>query len=174
MRAEKTQLVKDIGTTLENAEFVFLVSYKGLTVKAFSALRNRLAEHATECRVLKNRLILKAAEQRGMTALAGLSLSGDTALIAGRGDASVVAKAIAAFAREHSQVAAKAGVMEGQALTSADVLSIAELPPREVLQAQLLGVLQAPARNLVNVLYGKASQVVNLLHNYEQKLAGAA
>jgi len=174
MRAEKTQLVADIGATLENADFVFLVSYKGLTVKAFSALRGRLAEQAAECRVLKNTLIRKAAEQRGMAALANLKLSGDTALIAGRGDASAVAKAIAAFTREHAQVAAKAGVMEGQALSAAEVLSIADLPSREILQAQLLGLLQAPARNLVNVLYGKASQVVSLLHNYERKLAGAA
>jgi large subunit ribosomal protein L10 len=174
MRVEKIQLVKEIGATLDQADFVFLVTYKGLTVKAFSQLRTRLADHAVECRVLKNRLIRKAAEQRSLTALANLDLHGDTAMITGCGDASVVAKAIVAFAKDNIQVTAKAGVMEGQALSATDLQAIAELPPREVLQAMLLGVLQAPSRNLVNVLYGKASQVVNLLHNYERKLAGAA
>lgn len=175
MRVEKTQLVGDIGTLLDRAEFVFLVTYKGLTVKAFSLLRARLAERGgVECRVLKNRLIRKAAEQCGLTALAKLELRGDTALVVGQGDASLVAKILAAFAKEHNQVKPKAGVLDGRALTGGEILELASLPSREVLRAQLLGVLQAPSRNLVNVLYGKASQVVNLLHNYERKLAGAA
>lgn len=175
MRAEKIQLLNEIGELLGGAEFVFLVTYKGLSVKNFSRLRASLAAHPVTCRVLKNRLILKAAAERGIPGLSELKeLHGDTAVIAGRGDICAVAKAVAVFAKEFTQVAAKAGVMGGRLLTAAEIRDLAGLPPRPILQAQLLGLLQAPARNLVNVLYGKASQLVNLLHNYERKLAGAA
>jgi len=174
MRSEKIQLVKDIGALLDRAEYVFLITYQGLNVHAFAQLRTRLAERGAECRVLKNRLIRKAAEQRGIKALAGLELRGDTALIAGRGDPTVVAKALAAFGKESEFVRPKAGLLEGRALVPAEVRNLADLPSREVLRAQLLGLLQAPTRNLVGVLYGKVSQVVNLLHNYERKLAGTA
>ncbi|OGV56019.1 MAG: 50S ribosomal protein L10 [Lentisphaerae bacterium GWF2_52_8] len=172
MRSEKIQQVNDIGAMIKNSSFIFFINYKGLKVKDFSALRSDLAQHKAECHVLKNRLILKAAELNGLEGLSKLALKGDTAVISGAGDASVVAKVLDTFmkARAEKNIHAKSGYMESAVLGAADVSAIAALPSRQVLQAQLLGVLLAPSRNLVTVLNAKVTSIVNVVNAYKDKL----
>ena len=170
MRAEKSQMVETIGQWLTNTDFIYFISYKGLKVKDFSDLRRELSKHHSECHVLKNRLIRKAAELKAMKALGGLIMREDTALITGRGDPGSVAKVIAGFAKTHEAVAAKGGYLEGALLAGADIRAIATLPSREVLLAQLLGVIQAPARNLVSALNAKVATIINVLQAYCDKI----
>jgi large subunit ribosomal protein L10 len=170
MRVEKTQLVSDIGETMKESDFLFLITYKGLDVARFSELRNLLAEQNADCCVLKNRLIRKAAELNGFDEIAKMELKGDTAMVSGKGDPGVVAKAIATFAKQAEEVAPKSGYLDGALLSASEVEMIADLPPREVLLSQLIGVIQAPARNLVTVLNAKASEIVNVLNAYKNKL----
>jgi large subunit ribosomal protein L10 len=170
MRIEKTLLVESIGQMIEDSSFLFFVSYKGLNVKNFSALRDQLAEKDADCRVLKNRLIRKAAELKGIDALKDFDLKDDTAMIFGSGDASATAKVISEFFKKHSEVEAKGGYMEGSVLDVESVNAIATLPSREVLLSQLIGVIQAPAVNLVSVLNQKTSSIVNVLNAYKDKL----
>ena len=167
MRTEKIQLVKDIGAILEESDFVYFISYKGLKVEDFAELRNKLAEQNATCHVLKNRLIKKASELSGNKELANADFTGDTAVISGKGDASAAAKVIKTFSKNFDAVGAKFGYMDGALLTKEDVMSIASLPSREVLLSQLLGVLEAPARNLVGVLHAKSTEVLNILNNYK-------
>ena len=169
MRVEKLQLLNEIGNTLEKSDYVFLMSYKGLTVKDFSELRDSLSKHNAECQVLKNRLIRKAAEQKGIKGLSELKIVGDTAVVSGKGDAGAVAKALLGFAKTHEPVKAKAGYLEGAILGKNDVAALADLPSREVLRAQLLGVLLAPSRNLVTILDMKATEIVNLINAFKDK-----
>jgi len=167
MRLEKKILVGDISGVLQESAYLYFVSYKGLKVKQFGAFRDELAKNDAQCLVLKNRLITKAAEQADLSALAELGLKGDTAMISGKGDAGAVAKLISDFAKENEEVVAKAGYVEGTILDEAGVKSIADLPPKEVLQAMLLGTLQAPASNLVGVLNNAGAQIVNVLSNFK-------
>ena len=169
MRVEKIQLLNEIGNTLEKSDYVFLMSYKGLTVRDFSELRDSLSKHNAECHVLKNRLIKKAAEQKGIKGLSELKIVGDTAVVSGKGDAGAVAKTLLGFAKTHEPVKAKAGYLEGAVLGKSDVAALADLPPREVLRAQLLGVLLAPSRNLVTILDMKATEIVNLINAFKDK-----
>ena len=169
MRTEKLQLVKDIGAILKESDFVYFISYKGLKVEDFSELRNKLAEQGAACHVLKNRLILKAASQEGMDDLAGMSLTGDTAVVSGSGDAGSVAKVIHDFSKSFSIVEPKFGYMDGGVLTKEDVNAIATLPPKEILLSQLLGVLEAPSRNLLGVLHAKSTEILNVLNAYKNK-----
>jgi len=169
MRVEKKQMVNDIGSLLGASSFLYFVSYKGLKVKEFNELRTDLHKLGTKCYVIKNRLIRKAAEQKEVAPLVKMSLSGDTAVVAGSGDAGEVAKSLAAFSKKYAVVAVKGGFYEGAALSKSDVEAIASLPPKPILRAQFLGVLQAPSRNLVNVLYAKLSGVVNVLSAYKDK-----
>ncbi|OGV45157.1 MAG: 50S ribosomal protein L10 [Lentisphaerae bacterium GWF2_44_16] len=171
MRVEKTQLVSDIGKLLNDSSFMYFVSYKGLSVKDFSEFRGALAQHDAKCHVLKNRLIKKAAELKGITALGNLKLREDTALITGKGDPGAVAKAIETFLKTHEALAPKGGLIEGELLSGSDVKAIASIPPREVLYAQLVGVIQAPTRNLVTVLNAKVASLVNVLNAYKNKLS---
>ena len=171
MRPEKRQMVADIGSLLKSSSYAFFVSYKGLTVKEFSAFRKVLADKQAECHVLSNNLIKKAAEINGMNALASVKLSGDTAVITGQGDAAAVAKAIEEYVKASPKgfMAPKGGVFDGVALTASDFAAIAAMPPKPVLQAQLLGLLQAAPRGLVTVLNAKAASILNVINAYKEK-----
>jgi large subunit ribosomal protein L10 len=170
MRVEKVQLLEDIGAILTESDFVFLITYKGLTVADFAEFRNNLADTNANCHVLKNRLIKKAAEKAGLEEFSKLEFVGDTALISGKGDPGAVAKVISAFGKKCDAVAPKSGYLDGAILTEGDVKAIASLPSKEILLSQLLGVLEAPARNLVGVLNTKATEILNVLNAYKNKI----
>ena len=170
MRSEKLHLVKYIGTLLTDSDYVYFISYQGLKVKEFSVLRNKLAEVNGECHVLKNALILKAAELSGVSAVASANLTQSTALICGKGDASAAAKIITEFGKTNQAAVVKGGMVEGMYLSVADVDAIASMPSKDVLRAMLLGVLQAPAQNLVGLLNAKAATILNVLNAYKEKL----
>ena len=155
MRIEKTQIVNDIGKIIEESSFLYMVSYKGLKVKDFDLLRIDLDKVEAKCHILKNNLILKAAELKSIENLAAMELIGDTALISGSGDPGAVAKSLSDFAKKHKVVSFKGGYLDGSVLSGVDVESISKLPPREVLLAQLLGTLQAPASSLARLLNTK-------------------
>jgi large subunit ribosomal protein L10 len=170
MRSEKTHLVNYIGGLLKDSDYVYFVSYKGLNVADFADFRNKLADSNAECRVLKNRMIKKAAELFEVKALSEFELKDSTALISGSGDPGAIAKIITDFGDKNKAVAPKGGYFEGAVLSINDVNEIASLPPKEVLQAQLLGVLQAPARDFVCLLNAKAATILNVLNAYKDKL----
>ncbi|MDD5598243.1 MAG: 50S ribosomal protein L10 [Victivallaceae bacterium] len=170
MRSEKTHLANYIGGLLKDSDFVYFVSYKGLNVADFSDFRNLLAGKNAQCHVLKNRMIRKAAELFEIGALAEMELKDSTAVISGSGDPGAIAKIITEFGDKNKAVAPKGGYFEGVCLSVNDVNHIASLPPKEVLQAQLLGVLQAPARDFVSVLNAKAATILNVLNAYKDKL----
>jgi len=170
MRVEKVQLLNDIGSTLNDAEYVFFINYKGLNVTNFSELRSNLGEVDANCTVLKNRLIKKAAEKVGIEELATASISGETAMVSGKGDCSAVAKVISEFGKKCKEVTPKLGYLEGAILSVDDVNALAALPPKEILLSQLLGVLEGPSRNFVCVLNAKASEIINVINAYKNKL----
>ena len=173
MRSEKVYLVNSIVDAVKNSDFVYFVSYAGITVKSFSDLRNQLAAQGAVCRVMKNTLIRKAADQLELAGVEAIDLTASTAMVFGKGDSSAVAKLLVEFGKKQEQVKAKGGYMDGAVLSAAEVGALADLPAKPVLQAMLLGVLQAPARNLVTVLNAKASSIVNVVNAYKDKLENA-
>ena len=172
MRIEKQYLVASIVDAVKNSDYVYFVSYAGLTVKSFSELRNQLAAAGACCQVQKNTLIKKAADQLELE-LEAIDLTASTAMVFGKGDCSAVAKLLVEFGKKQEQVKAKGGYMDGAVLSAAEVGALADLPAKPVLQAMLLGVLQAPARNLVTVLNAKAASIVNVVNAYKEKLENA-
>ena len=172
MRSEKQFLVQSIVNAVKESDFVYFVSYAGLKVKEFSDLRNQLADAGARCTVQKNTLIKKAAAQLNLE-LEAIDLTASTAMVYGQGDCSAVAKLLVEFGKKQEQVKAKGGYMDGAVLSAAEVGALADLPAKPVLQAMLLGVLQAPARNLVTVLNAKAASIVNVVNAYKEKLENA-
>ena len=167
MRSEKTHLANYIGSRISGSNFVYFISYKGLTVKDFSSLRKKLAECNAECKVLKNTMIKKASELVNCEAIAQMDLKDSTAMVTGSGDASAVAKVLIEFSKTCDKVVAKSGFFEGAILSTEEIKGIASLPSKEVLQAMLLGVLQAPSRNLVTLLNAKVATIVNVINAYK-------
>lgn len=172
MREEKKQMVSDIEGLLQPATGVVLISYKGLRVAEFADLRSRLAETEARCQVVPNRLLRRAAVDTEHNGLAESDLAGDTAVVATYGDPVKTVQIIRDFARVHEEVAFKGGSIEGRTCGAQDMNAIAELPAKEVLQAQLLSVLQAPTQRLVSVLNNCTASVVYALQAYLDKKQG--
>lgn len=174
MRPERIQLFKDVSAMLSGADFVYVITYKGLTVEKFRQFRGDLSKNGAVCKVLKNTIVRKVLAEQGVEALAGnvKVFKGDTAVVFGNGDAGAVAKVIAKFSEANEIVTAKSGLVDGDVLSPADIKIIAELPAKEVLQAQLLGVLNAPAQNFVSVLHQACAGIVNVLNAQKNKLEG--
>jgi large subunit ribosomal protein L10 len=173
MRAEKHQLVHDIKELLGLSTGFFLIGYKGLTTAALTDLRGRLAAVGGQCHIVPNRLFKRAAAAGGISAIAPVSVAGDNAVVCG-GDLVAVAKIVRDFAKSHDKAPIRLGVVSGQVITADQVGQLADLPPREVLLAQLLGVLQAPASNLARVLNAKLASVVYVLNAHLKNKEQAA
>ena len=174
MRQEKIQIGNDIAAMLTSSDFVYFVSYKGLTTAEMNSFRDKLYAAGANCHVLKNRVVRKVAELNGLDALANTKIVGDTAVVVGNGDASAVAKVITEFTASTKEVLApKCGYFEGAMLSAAEIKAIADLPSKDALRAQLLGLLNAVPTGLVRVLSAKAGSIINVINAYKNKLEEA-
>jgi len=150
-KEQKTAVVEEIAEQIQSAQAIFAVDYRGISVAQAAELRARLREADARFQVVKNSLSERAADQVGADGLKPM-LVGPTALAFVRGDAALAAKALNDAARQLNLLDFKGGVMNGAALSADDVRSIARLPSREVLNAQLVGTIAAPITGLVRTL----------------------
>lgn len=162
-REQKAAVIDEIAAQIKQSEAVFAVDYRGITVTQASELRSKLRDADATLRVVKNTLTERAADQAGASALRPL-LRGPTALTFVAGDVAAAAKAIADYARGTAGLLPfKGGVLNGEALVPEQVASIARLPSRDVLNAQLVNVVAAPLTGLVtslsNLISGLARQL---------------
>lgn len=172
-RHQKTQAVVELTHEFNEAEAVYAVDYRGLTVAQISELRVRLADQDTKLKVVKNRVTKLAAEQADSAGI-GEHLVGPTALAFVRGDAAAAAKTLSTFSRETDNILElKGGLFEGNPLTAAEVGEIAKLPSREVLYQQLVGLIASPISGTARTLNALLSAVpVQLQKISEQGLIG--
>jgi large subunit ribosomal protein L10 len=161
-RDEKAAVIEEVAREIGDAEAIFAVDYRGISVKQAAELRGRVEDAGARFLVVKNRLSARAADQAGVDSLKTL-LEGPTALTFVRGDAATAAKELAGFRREHGLLVFKGGLLNGDALSADDVEAISRLPAREALYGQLVGVTASPlnglVRGLAGVLSGLASQL---------------
>src|SRR5436190_4226056 len=140
-----------------------------MKVTDFSELRNRLAPIGAEVHVVKNNFLKRAMTDSGFTDVSD-KLLGQTAVVTGEKDVAPVAKILKTFATEFKIGALKIGLVDRAILSTADLETIADLPPRNVLLAQLLGLFLAPATRLVRVLNEPASAFARLLNARASKM----
>ena len=173
MRPEKTDIVKDLSEDLKESSFVLVADYQHMKVDDFSELRKRLAGAGAEVHVVKNSFLKRAMADSGLTPANG-ELSGQTAVITGEKDVAPVAKILKSFAAEFKKAMLKLGFIDRNAVSTKEIEQLADLPPREVLLAQLLGLLLSPATKLVRVFNEPASSLARLLKAKSEKEGGAA
>jgi large subunit ribosomal protein L10 len=162
MRPEKASIVSDLSEKLNRSPFLLVTDYQHMKVDQFGELRNRLAPAGAEVRVVKNSFLKRAMADSGMPDVAD-KLTGQTAIVMGEKDVAPVAKILKLFAAEFKIATLKIGVVDKAVLSTSDVEALAELPAREILLAQLLGLLLAPATRLVRILNEPASAFARLL-----------
>ena len=168
MRPEKANIVADLSEKLSRSPFLLETDYQRMKVEQFGELRNRLAPVGAEVPVGKNSVLKRARYDRGLPVITA-QLGGQTAGVAGEVDVAPVAKVLKTFAAEFKIATLKVGVVDKNVLSTAEVETLADLPSREVLQSQLLGVLLAPATKLVRLLNEPASALARLLNAKAQK-----
>jgi large subunit ribosomal protein L10 len=168
MRPEKANIVSDLSAKLKDSQFVLVADYQRMKVDQFSELRNRLAPAGAEIHVVKNSFLKRAITDSGFPDVAD-QLTGQTAIVTGEKDVAPVAKILKTFATEFKIAALKIGIVDRAILPSKDVEAMADLPSREVLLAQLLGLLLSPATKLVRLLNEPASSLARLLNAKAEK-----
>lgn len=148
----KKQIVSEYAEKIAKAKSFILIDYRGLTVTEDTALRNTLRAEKVEYKVVKNRLILRAIEQAGITGIDASVFEGPTAIAISYDDAVAPAKLLTENVKKVNKTAIKGGVVEGKAVTLEEIAKVATIPAKPVLIAQLLGMLQSPVRSLAVVL----------------------
>ena len=142
-KPEKTAVVEEIRSKLDDADAAVLTEYRGLSVRALAELRGSLRPANAEYKVFKNRLARRAAEAAGLDDLLPL-LEGPVAIAFVHGDAVPAAKALRDFGRTNPELVVKGGLLGPRLITAADLTALADIPPREQLLAMLAGGFQAP------------------------------
>lgn len=168
-REEKVERVAQYKEQLEQSRGIILVDYRGLTVSELERIRGKMRPIAGRFQVVKNRLLKLALDEKNMS-LPDDWLTGPTAVSFCSDEVPPVAKALMEVREETAEFNLKGGLMNEAILSADQVKSIAELPSREVLLAQALGVINGPSRQVVGVVAGGIRQVLNVLKAYADKL----
>ena len=172
MRPEKLSLTKEYLARLNGSPFFIVVEYKGLKVTHLNELRKRLAQSGAEVHIDKKSIFRVAAKEAGVTDFNG-SLAGQLAVVTGKRDISVAAKAVKTYGTEIDRLKVQFGYLNNQRLAQADILALAELPSMEVLRSKFLGLLTTPATTLVRLLNTPASQMARVLQARVDKAPAA-
>src|SRR4051812_20691118 len=173
MRPEKASIVSDLSEKLKGSPFILVTDYQRMSVNHFADLRNRLAANGAEVHVVKNSFLKRAMSDSGLPDVA-TKLTGQTAVVTGEKDAAPIAKILKTFAAEFKIAALKIGVVDKAVLSTEEVEALAELPSREVLLAQLLGLFMSPATKLVRVLNEPGASLARLLNARKDSMPAAA
>ena len=165
-RAQKAAAIEEVAGQIQEADAIFAVDYRGISVPQAAELRTKLRDADASFRVVKNTLTERAADQVGAEGLKPF-LEGPTAMTFVRGDAAAAAKALSDFSRATGVLTFKGGWMNGQPLSADEIVAISRLPSREVLYGQLVGMVASP-------LTGLASALSNLISGLGRQLAQIA
>jgi large subunit ribosomal protein L10 len=168
MRAEKQLLTKEYAARLNASPFFIVVGYQGLKVSHLTELRKRLTVAGAEVHVVKNTVFRVAAKEAGLADLNG-SLTGQLAVVTGKKDISVAAKALKNFAAEFDKLKLKFGYLNSQRLDDKSILALADLPSLDVLRAKLLGLFNAPATKLATLINTPATQLAQVIKAKAEK-----
>lgn len=150
-RTEKVAVVDEVKNRVETTSTAVVTEYRGLTVLEISTLRRELRAANADYKVLKNTLVRRAVAGTPSESLTEF-LEGPTAIAWVKGDISAVAKVLKEFAKATPALVLKGGVLEGKSLSLSDLSSLADLPSRDVLLAQLAGLIGSPLSTLAGLL----------------------
>jgi large subunit ribosomal protein L10 len=167
-REEKAAVIEEVGAQIKDAQAIFAVDYRGLSVKQAADLRGRLIEIDANLRVVKNTLTERAADEVGADVLKQY-LNGPTAFTFVKGDPVLAAKAIAGFRREAQLPEFKGGWMDGKELTVADIEALSKLPSLDVMHGQLVGLVANPLSGLVRTLNALLSGIAIALGQIQEQ-----
>ena len=140
---QKQQAVAELAERIRNSVAGVIVDYKGITVEDDTKLRKELRESGVKYTVIKNTLIKRAAEQAELNGIEDV-LNGTSAIATSDEDYVAAARILQKFADKHENFTVKTGYLDNEVISLEKIKSLAKLPSREVLLANVLGAFQAP------------------------------
>ena len=161
-REEKSQIVSKFHEKFARAKMAALIDFRGLNVAEATEIRNLLREAEAEYHVVKNTLAKIALKETTLEVVES-DFSGPTAVALTTSDPVACAKALVKFAKKHEKFQLNGVVVEGKRLEAEGVEALSKLPEKEVLLAQLLGVINAPAQRLLAQINAPASQIAGVV-----------
>ena len=168
-RAQKEKVVEELGQIFASSGVVVVAHYAGMTVAQMQDLRAKMREVGGSVRVAKNTLAKIALEGKPSAKMADI-LSGMT-MLAYSEDPVAAAKVSEAYAKTNDKFVILGGAMGGEVLDPAGVKTVASMPSREELIAQIVGCIGAPASNIAGAIGAPASNIAGILKTIEEKAA---
>lgn len=165
--SKNVQSLEDIKAKLEKAQAVFLVDYAGLTHIQLEELRRELDAVNAEMGILKNTLVNIAFQERKIDATE--QLKGPHAVLFAYEDPIGAAKVLVGFNKKYQLPVIKFGIFEDNIIDEGKISALSTVPPKEVLVAKLLGLLNSPITNLVYDLNYNTQKLAQLLKAIEEK-----
>jgi len=173
-KEKKQEMVAEYGQQLARCEAVLLAEYRGMTVSRVTALRRKLREVDGGFQIVKNTLFERALAETGIPVEEG-QLTGPIAVGYCFGDVRLVTKAFLDYAREDDSLKIRGAYLGKTYLDAAGAKSLADMPPREVVLAQLLGTVEGPMSSLVSVIAAPLREIAQVLRaRSEQEQQAAA
>lgn len=170
----KEAIVAELKESLSQSQLAVVINYQGLSVAEITDLRRRLLPKGAECKVTKNTLMRIAIEGdpnwEPMTNL----LKGSSAFLLIKDDVGGALKAYQDFQKASKKTELRGGVMEGRALSEADVKAIADLPSKEQLMAQVAGAINGVATKLavgINEIPASLARAIQAVADQEKEAA---
>jgi len=170
--AEKVAAVAELTERFRGSSGAVLTEYRGLTVAQLAELRKSLGDNATFA-VVKNTLTKIALTEAGLNEQLSSLLVGPSAVAFVDGDVVEAAKGLRDFARANPLLVIKGGVLDGKAISSADIIKLADLEPRDVLLAKLAGAMKASLAGAAATFNALPVQMAQLAEALRAKLEAA-
>jgi large subunit ribosomal protein L10 len=169
---QKERVVEELAARMREAPAMIVTDYRGLTVTQVADVRRSLVDAGATFHVAKNTLAKIAATQAERPDLIAL-LEGPTAIAFVAADPAATAKKLSELARQTRILQVRGAVMDGLTLSADDVRALGELPPKDVLQAQVVGAIAGPLQTAYNVLAAPLREFLVVLDQYIQKKQAA-
>ncbi len=152
-RDEKAAIVSGLNESFSRAKFAVVADYCGLTVADLQSIRIELRKCDSEIRIAKNTLLRRAVTETESEVLSD-DFTGTTAVVMAYDDPVEPAKALAKFAEDHEKFIIRSAALEGEKISSDELIALSKLPSKEALLGQFLSVLNGVPTGLVQVLSG--------------------
>lgn len=168
IKPEKVQVVESLKKSFEKSSLAVCADFRGVSVEQISKLRNQLNALSVEHKVVKNTLTRLAIQNTHYKSLEQF-LRGPTSITFCSGDLIAPVKVLTKFAKDVPEFQIKGGVIEGILVGPQEIEKIAELPPRQVLLAQVLSAMKLPITNLVWTLQSVLRNLIYTLQAIADK-----
>jgi len=161
-------MVDEYKKRIQSSQYILFTNFKGINAIAMNDIRTKLRKISSEMTVVRNNLLRRALHELQLQEILDC-IQGEVGIVYGAGDPIQVAKQLKDLSKEHEGLKLRAGYLEGKVFDEKGMLRIADLPSRDALYAQVVGLIKSPISNLVYILKANINALVNALRQIKEK-----